>query len=317
MERLDLSPPDPKQAARIARYALARRICSGRRVLDVACGDGLGSSLLARWGAASVDGVDERGDAVARANELFASERVRFRPVALDRLDDHLAAESFDLAVALDASDHVRDPRALLRSLRRAVAPEGTIVVSWPNAPASPRRPTFEELRALGEETLGPAAAWLLGAHAAGYLNVAADSPLACAAATLLRTFDAREGGASLVPAEERIDGASCEWFAGAWGPGVEPSMLAGTMVYPVARTLTAENALLRELVSRQETELAKLGAALAAAEGLAEGIDGSSGRGWRATLEQVGAVLPRPARRVVSWAGAHARSTARWILSP
>ena len=36
------------------RYAFARSLARGRRVLDAACGEGYGSALLARAGAASV-----------------------------------------------------------------------------------------------------------------------------------------------------------------------------------------------------------------------------------------------------------------------
>ena len=44
-------------AEHLARYAMLRSICVGKRVLDVACGEGYGSYLLAQWGAASVTAV--------------------------------------------------------------------------------------------------------------------------------------------------------------------------------------------------------------------------------------------------------------------
>ena len=40
----------------VHRYAFARRYAAGRRVLDVACGEGYGSAILAET-AASVTGV--------------------------------------------------------------------------------------------------------------------------------------------------------------------------------------------------------------------------------------------------------------------
>lgn len=41
----------------LGRYALARSVVRGRRVLDAACGEGYGSTLLKKWGAAFVDAM--------------------------------------------------------------------------------------------------------------------------------------------------------------------------------------------------------------------------------------------------------------------
>jgi 2-polyprenyl-3-methyl-5-hydroxy-6-metoxy-1,4-benzoquinol methylase len=50
------------------RYHFAARWCEGKRVLDVACGEGYGSALLAR-GASRVTGVDISPEAVAHAQK--------------------------------------------------------------------------------------------------------------------------------------------------------------------------------------------------------------------------------------------------------
>jgi 2-polyprenyl-3-methyl-5-hydroxy-6-metoxy-1,4-benzoquinol methylase len=42
----------------IGRYRFARDFVRGRRVLDIACGEGYGAAALARAGAASVIGID-------------------------------------------------------------------------------------------------------------------------------------------------------------------------------------------------------------------------------------------------------------------
>ena len=52
------------------RYAFARVLAPGRRVLDAACGEGYGSALLARAGG-QVLGVDIGADAVAQRAPLF------------------------------------------------------------------------------------------------------------------------------------------------------------------------------------------------------------------------------------------------------
>ena len=60
-------PYDPIEASiHVGRYAMALPFASGRRVLDIACGEGYGSSLLAAC-ATSVVGVDVAANAVAHA----------------------------------------------------------------------------------------------------------------------------------------------------------------------------------------------------------------------------------------------------------
>src|SRR5689334_11915356 len=54
------------------RYAFARRLVQGKRVLDCACGEGYGSALLAD-GAAEVVGVDIDAAAIAHAEERYGA----------------------------------------------------------------------------------------------------------------------------------------------------------------------------------------------------------------------------------------------------
>src|SRR5512143_200188 len=68
------------------RYAFARRFVAGRRVLDVACGEGYGSALLADV-AADVIGVDVSPDAVAHARATYGGRRgLRFEAASATAL---------------------------------------------------------------------------------------------------------------------------------------------------------------------------------------------------------------------------------------
>ncbi|MFR1593624.1 MAG: class I SAM-dependent methyltransferase, partial [Christensenellales bacterium] len=62
IERLDFSGKGKYSAVEatihLNRYAMARPYVAGKRVLDVASGEGYGSFLLRRWGAESVEGID-------------------------------------------------------------------------------------------------------------------------------------------------------------------------------------------------------------------------------------------------------------------
>src|SRR5687768_15184340 len=60
------------------RYLFAAGFVAGKAVLDVACGEGYGSDLLART-AARVVGVDVAADAVDHAARLYRRDNLSFR----------------------------------------------------------------------------------------------------------------------------------------------------------------------------------------------------------------------------------------------
>ena len=101
----------------------------GARVCDMACGEGYGSSVLAR-GAASVVGVDANPEAFEHARLRYRSDNLRFErgPV-----ESHGESGSFDAVVFLQTIEHVHDPAAVLRHFARLLAPGGTVYVSTPN----------------------------------------------------------------------------------------------------------------------------------------------------------------------------------------
>jgi len=113
------------------RYHFASRWAAGRRVLDVACGEGYGSALLAR-GAASVTGVDISEAAIAHAREAYAGvANLEFKCAPCTALP--LADASVDLAVSFETIEHVGEQERFLDELARVLAPEGVLLLSCPN----------------------------------------------------------------------------------------------------------------------------------------------------------------------------------------
>ena len=114
------------------RYALARALAPGRRVLDAACGEGYGSALLARAGG-QVLGVDIDPGAVAHARARYAGlAGLRFDTgdaTALDALPD----AGFDLIVSFETLEHVQAQERLLDGFVRLLAPGGLLLVSTPD----------------------------------------------------------------------------------------------------------------------------------------------------------------------------------------
>ncbi|MCM2355686.1 MAG: class I SAM-dependent methyltransferase, partial [Arenimonas sp.] len=114
------------------RYALARALAPGRRVLDAACGEGYGSALMARAGA-TVLGVDLSGEAVAHARARYGDvPGLRFETgdaTALDALPD----AGFDLVLSFETLEHVQAQEAMLDGFARLLAPGGLLLVSTPD----------------------------------------------------------------------------------------------------------------------------------------------------------------------------------------
>ncbi len=127
---------------RAQRLALAPwlRLGPGARVLDVGCGVGRWSCLLAARGA-SVTGVDLSptmiAQAVQRARGAGVAERCHFQVRDLAALD---LGEQFDLVLGVTVLQHILDPaalRAALAAMAAHLAPGGRMVLleAAPSAP--------------------------------------------------------------------------------------------------------------------------------------------------------------------------------------
>lgn len=115
-------------AEHLARYLLAAQLAAGRRVLDVACGEGYGTAMLAHGGATSAVGVDVDGPTVKRAAARYRCEFRQADVVALPFGDG-----AFDLVVSFETIEHVSDPEAALAELARVLVPGGLLMASTPN----------------------------------------------------------------------------------------------------------------------------------------------------------------------------------------
>ncbi len=102
---------------------LAARV-AGARVVDLACGEGYGSDVLA-GAAAEVIGVDANPEAHEHARLRYRRPNLRFERTLVETW-----AEPADAIVFLQTIEHIADPAALLRGFAR-LAP--VAYVSTPN----------------------------------------------------------------------------------------------------------------------------------------------------------------------------------------
>ena len=102
---------------------------AGAAVLDMACGEGYGSSVLAR-SAASVVGVDGNPEAHEHARLKYSRPGLSFAWGAVETFG---SPGTFDGVVFLQTIEHVVDPVAVLEHFRSLLTPGGVAYVSTPN----------------------------------------------------------------------------------------------------------------------------------------------------------------------------------------
>jgi 2-polyprenyl-3-methyl-5-hydroxy-6-metoxy-1,4-benzoquinol methylase len=121
-------------ASHVQRYELAARLCSGARVLDLCCGIGYGSRILATT-AASVVGVDVAEEAVAAARAgAGADERVSFEQADAAEFLRRQGAGRFDVVVCFEGLEHVPDFGAVCGELKRLAGEGVRLIASLPNS---------------------------------------------------------------------------------------------------------------------------------------------------------------------------------------
>ncbi len=101
----------------------------GRRVLDLACGEGYGSEVLAR-SAQTVVGVEANPEAHEHARLRYSRQNLSFDRGLVETCGEPGA---FDAVVFLQTIEHVQDPVAVLEHIRSLLAPGGVAYVSTPN----------------------------------------------------------------------------------------------------------------------------------------------------------------------------------------
>jgi 2-polyprenyl-3-methyl-5-hydroxy-6-metoxy-1,4-benzoquinol methylase len=99
----------------------------GLRVIDMACGEGYGSDVLALT-AASVVGVDANPEAHDHARLRYVAPNLRFARELVDTF-----SEAADAVVFLQTIEHLQDPGAVLEHFRSLVGGHGSVFLSTPN----------------------------------------------------------------------------------------------------------------------------------------------------------------------------------------
>lgn len=124
----------------LARYAFAAEHLKPDRVLDIACGVGYGTALLAGKApdGTEVIGVDLSEDAIAYAREHYTGKATRFETANAMTFSD---PDGFDTIVSLETIEHLPDPRGFIAHLTTLLRPGGILIASVPTTPSVDANP--------------------------------------------------------------------------------------------------------------------------------------------------------------------------------
>lgn len=235
IERLDFGNNVAYNAVEAAihlnRYAIAKNLCKGKMVLDVASGEGYGSFLLKKWGAKHVDAIDIDAETVEKASQMFGSEDVCFLCHTAEKLP--FPDYSFDLITSFETIEHLDYPEKFLAEIKRVLKPDGIIVLSCPNDPyyypeegsSNPfhkKKYSFFDFKEMAEQYLGYHVKYYLAFAVNGFMSMPVErqilppSPLN---QNMFELFNYIECNPALCISQGRYTNHwNCNYYVGIWG---------------------------------------------------------------------------------------------------
>lgn len=129
-ERLLTDAWDDTTLEHLHRYGVALDFCRGRRVLDIASGEGYGSNLLAGV-AERVTGVDISEEAVAHARRKYRRPNLEYLRGSAD--DIPVAAGAVEAVVSFETIEHHDRHAEMMAEFKRVLRPGGVLVISSPD----------------------------------------------------------------------------------------------------------------------------------------------------------------------------------------
>ncbi|RXK57433.1 class I SAM-dependent methyltransferase [Lacibacter luteus] len=128
-ERLETFIFNENTVEHLHRYAIACNLSKGKVVLDLASGEGYGSSLLAK-NAARVYGVDIDKEAIENAKVKYKVQNLEYLLGRADAIP--LEDASVDMVVSFETLEHHDKHHEMIAEIKRVLKPEGILIISTP-----------------------------------------------------------------------------------------------------------------------------------------------------------------------------------------
>lgn len=114
----------------LARYRCVSELVKGKIVLDIACGTGYGTQMLADT-AKKVYGIDVSKEAVDYAAKNYPHKNVHYKQGDARKIA--LQDNSVDVIVSLETIEHIPEPEVFVNEVKRVLKKDGLFIVSTPN----------------------------------------------------------------------------------------------------------------------------------------------------------------------------------------
>jgi ubiquinone/menaquinone biosynthesis C-methylase UbiE len=133
-ERQLLEKKSPWWGEHVHRYDVAvKRLKGNEKILDIACGTGFGSDILAQYTKNTVIGGDIVPEVVAECRETWHRPNLKFE--VLDGTKLPYEDGYFDVIVSYETIEHTTQYVEMLNEFNRVLKPNGTAFISTPNFP--------------------------------------------------------------------------------------------------------------------------------------------------------------------------------------
>jgi SAM-dependent methyltransferase len=130
MERLQTNVYNEIMIEHLHRYSIAQDLCTQKIVLDIACGEGYGSNLIAVK-AAKVIGVDIDADVIESAKSKYKRNNLQYCLGSADKIP--CQDNFFDAVVSFETIEHHNKHQEMLSEIKRVLKPGGFLLISTPD----------------------------------------------------------------------------------------------------------------------------------------------------------------------------------------
>jgi 2-polyprenyl-3-methyl-5-hydroxy-6-metoxy-1,4-benzoquinol methylase len=129
-ERLETDVFTETSIEHLHRYAIAMELVQNKKVLDIACGEGYGSSLLAQ-NATHVTGVDINDDIVKQAATKYKKQHLEFFTGTVENIP--ASDKQFEVVVSFETLEHIADHTKMMAEIKRVLKHDGLLIISTPD----------------------------------------------------------------------------------------------------------------------------------------------------------------------------------------
>ena len=112
------------------RYFVCLDLVVGKSVVDIACGEGYGSYLLA-GSAESVVGIDIEPECISHAKNKHNKDNLTFLLGSCDKIP--VDSQSVDIVISFETIEHHDRHEEMISEIKRILKPSGVLIISSPN----------------------------------------------------------------------------------------------------------------------------------------------------------------------------------------